>query len=74
VQYNQENVRDPRPPRGSTVVQLGALEAVARANPMTLASLRRSFLAARRFSLLIVTVALIGVTLFVGYIAIYIPT
>ena len=50
-----------------------ALEAVAGANLMMLVRWRRSFLVARRFSLLIVTVALIAVTLFVGYVAIYMP-
>jgi hypothetical protein len=50
-----------------------ALEAVAGANLMMLVRWRRSFLVARRFSLLIVTVALIVVTLFVGYLAIYMP-
>ena len=49
------------------------LEAVAGANLMMLVPWRRSFPAARRFSLLIVTVALIVVTLFVGYLAIYMP-
>ena len=49
------------------------LEAVAGANLMMLVPWRRSFLAARPFSLLIVTVALIVVTLFVGYLAIYLP-
>jgi hypothetical protein len=48
-------------------------EAIAGANLMMLVPWRRSFLAARRFSLLIVTVALIVVTLFVGYLAIYMP-
>jgi len=56
-----------------TAAERAALEAVAGANLMMLVSWRRSFLAERRFSLLIVTVALIVVTLFVGYLAIYMP-